>query len=138
MIRQSVIAAVLVLAPPAYARDITGDWTGRYICNQGITALHLVIQRASKPGVIIATFNFGPAPENRLVPKGAYTMHGNYDQKARRVTLTGDRWIKQPAGYVMVDLDGRVDAAVDKIAGMIPSMPGCSSFEVRRTSPLVG
>ena len=138
MIRQSIFVALLTLAPVAQAQDITGDWTGRYICNQGITALHLVIQKAAKAGAITATFNFGPPPENPEVPKGSYVMRGVYDQKARRVVLKGERWMQQPSGYEMVGLDGRVAIQGDKIAGRIPDMFGCSDFEVRRASPLIG
>lgn len=138
MIRQSIIAAMLVSAPLAHAQDVTGDWTGRYICNQGVTALHLVIQNAAKAGTITATFSFGPPPENPEVPKGTYVMRGTYDQKARRVVLKGERWVKQPFGYIMVGLDGSVTVEGDKIAGHIPDMAGCSNFEVRRTSSLIG
>jgi len=138
MIRQSFIVALFASAPIAYAQDIAGDWTGRYICNQGITALHLIIQKAAKPGAITATFNFGPAPENPGVPKGSYVMRGSYDQKARRIVLKGDRWVSRPPGYEMVALDGRVVMEGDKIAGQIPDMFGCTEFEVRRTAPLIG
>lgn len=143
MIRHAFIAtllvsAPLVSAPLAHAQDITGDWIGRYICNQGITALHLVIQNTAKAGAITATFNFGPPPENPEVPKGAYTMRGTYDQKTRHVALAGDRWVKQPFGYLMVGLDGSVTVEGDKLAGRIPGMDGCSNFELRRTTPLIG
>lgn len=138
MIRQSIFVALLVSAPAAYAQDISGDWTGRYICNQGVTALHLVIQKAAKAGTITATFNFGPPPENPEVPKGSYVMRGTYDQTARRVVLKGERWVQQPFGYQMVELDGHVVVEGDRIAGRVPGMLGCSDFEVRRTSPLIG
>ena len=138
MIRQFTIAALLTLAPVAHAQDVTGDWTGRYICNQGVTALHLVIQTAGKAGAITATFAFGPPPENPEVPRGLYVMSGTYDQKARRVKLKGDRWVNQPFGYMMVGLDGAVAIDGDKITGRITGMDGCSNFEVRRTAPLIG
>jgi len=138
MIRKSIIAALVVSAPFAHAQDITGDWTGRYICNQGVTALHLVIQEAAEAGAIIATFNFGPPPENPDVPKGSYIMRGAYDQKARRLVLKGDRWVQRPSGYEMVGLDGRVVVEGDKIAGRIPGVFGCGNFELRRTLPLIG
>ena len=138
MIRAVAGLALLALAPMASAQEITGDWTGRYICNQGVTALHLIIQNAGKPGAIVATFSFGPPPENPEVPKGTYVMRGKYDRAAQRVMLTGERWIKQPDGYVMVGLDGRMSADGDKITGRVPDMDGCTNFEVRRTSPLIG
>lgn len=138
MIRKPIIAALLMSAPLAHAQDITGEWTGRYICNQGITALHLVIQKTAKPGAITATFNFGPPPENPEVPKGSYAMSGAYDRKARHVVLKGDRWLDRPFGYEMVGLDGHVVVEGDRITGRVPGMFGCSNFELRRTSPLIG
>lgn len=138
MIRAAALVAWFAVAPLAHAQDVTGDWTGRYICNQGVTALHLIIQNADKPGAIIATFSFGPPPENPGVPKGMYVMRGKYDRTTHRVTLQGERWMKQPAGYIMVALDGKVSVDGDKIVGRIPDMLGCTNFEVRRTSPLIG
>jgi hypothetical protein len=138
MIRQFIIAVLLTLAPIAHAQDITGDWTGRYICNQGVTALNLVIQKTAGTSAITATFSFGPPPENPEVPKGSYVMRGSYDQKARRVVLKGDRWLDRPSGYEMVGLDGHVVIEGDKIAGRVPDMFGCTDFEVRRTAPLIG
>lgn len=138
VITTAAVAALLAFAPAASAQDVTGDWTGRYICNQGVTALHLIIQNADKPGAIVATFSFGPPPENPGVPKGTYVMRGKYDRTAYRVTLEGQRWIKQPDGYVMVGLDGRMSADGDRIVGRVPDMDGCTNFELRRTSPLIG
>ncbi|RYG34267.1 MAG: hypothetical protein EON93_08340 [Burkholderiales bacterium] len=138
MIRATVIVGLLTLAPMAHAQDVTGDWSGRYICNQGVTAVHLIIQSAGKPGAITATFSFGPPPENPEVPKGTYVMRGKYESGERRLWLQGQRWIKQPFGYVMVGLDGRMSPDGDKIVGRIPDMDGCTNFEVRRTAPLIG
>ncbi len=138
MIRQAAIFATLAIAPVAHAQDITGDWSGRYICNQGVTALHLIIQSAGKPGTLTATFSFGPPPENPGVPNGTYTMRGKYDGATHRVTLAGERWVRQPLGYIMVSLDGRMTPDGDRITGRIPEMPGCTNFEVRRTAPLIG
>ena len=60
--------AAALLTPIAHAQDVTGDWTGKYICGQGITALHLTIQKVSAGKMIAATFSFGPLPENPDVP----------------------------------------------------------------------
>ena len=116
--------------------SIAGEWTGKYICGQGITALRLNVSEAGN-GAISATFNFGPLPENPDVPRGAYTMEGAFDPQTRKVTLRGIKWIKAPNGYVMVDLDGRMDADGARIAGAVPEWPGCTEFEIRRASPLI-
>ena len=138
MIRPIIIAVLFTLAPLSYAQDITGEWAGRYICNQGVTALHLTIQKTGAGKGVTATFNFGPPPENPDVPKGAYAMRGAYDPASRRIKLEGERWINQPFGYLMVGLDGKVAQTGEKITGYIPDLLGCTDFEVRRTAELIG
>lgn len=138
MIRAITVAALCTLAPLAHAQDVTGEWAGRYICNQGVTELHLTIQKTGAGRGITATFNFGPPPENPDVPKGAYAMRGTYDPATRRLKLEGERWLKQPFGYLMVGLDGQVAQTGEKIAGYIPDLLGCTDFEVRRTAELIG
>jgi len=126
--------AQLKPSPPGAA--IAGEWTGRYICAQGVTALRLDVSRGSG-NQIAATFNFGPTPENPEVPKGAYTMAGTFDPASRHMTLKGVEWIEAPFLYVMVDLDGRINAAGNVIAGDVPG-PGCTVFELRRDAQLIG
>ncbi|MBK8837151.1 MAG: hypothetical protein IPO30_00145 [Hyphomonadaceae bacterium] len=130
--------AIAMLAPAARAQDITGDWTGKYICAQGVTALSLTIQKANAPGAVVATFAFGPLPENPDVPEGAYRMRGKYDPMSRRLELSGERWINQPSGYVMVGLDGAMNSTGQKIAGHVPGLFTCTDFEVWRPAQLVG
>ncbi len=91
MIRAITVAALCTLSPFAHAQEITGEWAGRYICNQGVTQLHLTIQKTGAGKGITATFNFGPPPENPDVPKGAYAMRGTYDPATRRMKLEGER-----------------------------------------------
>lgn len=138
MIRAITVAALCTLSPFAHAQEITGEWAGRYICNQGVTQLHLTIQKTGAGKGITATFNFGPPPENPDVPKGAYAMRGTYDPATRRMKLEGERWLKQPIGYVMVGLDGKVAQTGENITGYIPDFLGCTDFEVRRTAELIG
>lgn len=142
-LRFAMLAAA-VLAPLAHAEpnpvrsaaEIVGDWRGRYICNQGVTALHLrVAQNAA--GKITASFNFGPAPENPTVPKGAYAMTGVYDAQSRKVHFAADTWINHPGGYEMVDLDGRVTTDGSRMTGKVP-FAGCTVFDLQRAAPLVG
>ncbi len=96
---------------------VTGEWTGRYVCTQGVTALELDIDQGAGRQ-IVATFSFGPLPENPDIPKGAYRMQGTYDPATRRVKLQGSTWINAPAGYVMVGLDGHMAASGATITGV--------------------
>jgi hypothetical protein len=119
--------------PPA----IAGEWTGKYICTQGVTALRLTIAQGQGQA-ITATFNFGPLPENPEVPKGAYRMEGAYDPATRHMKLSGVKWIDAPPDYVMVGLDGRMTQSGDAIVGDVPDLFGCTDFEVRRPAQLIG
>lgn len=130
--------AAALLTPIAHAQDVTGDWTGKYICGQGITALHLTIQKVSAGKMIAATFSFGPLPENPDVPTGSYTMRGTYDAASRRVRLTGEKWVDAPDGYIMVPLDGYLSTSGQKISGRVPDAFPCTDFEVWRPQQLIG
>ena len=120
-------------APP----KVIGEWTGKYICSQGVTALRLSIAQG-KGQAITATFNFGPLPENPEVPKGAYRMAGTYDPATRHVKLAGVKWIDAPFGYAMVGLDGRMTASGETISGYVPDLFGCTDFEIHRPVQLIG
>ncbi|HEV7693344.1 MAG TPA: hypothetical protein VGO52_21090 [Hyphomonadaceae bacterium] len=115
---------------------VTGDWTGKYICGQGVTRLDLHIEQG-KGMNLTATFRFGPLPENPDVPKGAYKMTGTYDPMLRQVQLEGVKWIEYPQNYIMVGLDGRMDADGGRIKGIVPTMQSCTEFEVKRPSELI-
>jgi hypothetical protein len=120
---------------------VAGDWTGKYICGQGITRLDLHIEQGpyKKGGgtSLTATFRFGPLPENPDVPKGAYTMTGTWDPMLRHVQLEGVKWIEYPQNYIMVGLDGRMDPDGRRIKGFVPTLQNCSEFEVKRPSELI-
>jgi hypothetical protein len=116
---------------------VAGEWIGKYICTQGITALRLSVAQGQGQA-ITATFSFGPLPENPEVPKGAYRMAGTYDPASRHVKLAGVKWIEAPPDYVMVGLDGHMTASGDTIAGDVPDLFGCTDFEIRRPVQLIG
>jgi hypothetical protein len=116
---------------------VSGDWTGKYICAQGVTALDLHIDKTGG-NAIKATFSFGPLPENPDVPKGLYEMRGTFDPSTRSVILHGARWISEPDGYVMVDLKGRVAQTGQNISGVVPGLAGCTNFEIWRAAELIG
>lgn len=137
--RALIASLALAVSVPAYAEpapDITGEWRGRYVCNQGLTALQLTIQRRPDGG-LAATFMFGPLPENPTVPKGAYVMSGTFDPATREMALEGVGWLNLPRSYVMVGLEGRISASGDRLFGLVPG-PGCTWFELRRMAPLIG
>lgn len=137
----SAILAVLSAAPMAHAQanwDIAGGWSGAYVCNQGLTALHVAIKHDAKGNGITATFRFGPDKRNPGVPEGAFNMRGVFDPQNKQLYLQATSWIKQPAGYVTVDLDGLMRGSGLYISGDVLGV-GCTSFDlVRDDAALVG
>lgn len=113
-----------------HSRKLSGTWAGTYTCNQGSTGLTLTIGDAPDSGDgAPVTFAFGPTSADPAVPSGSYTM---------TVTGTGDGpfffiqrdWVKQPAGYVMVDLTGHLTDP-NTLTGTVQGT-GCTEFTVTR------
>jgi hypothetical protein len=139
MLRRTLAAcAVIAVAPLVHAQEIAGEWRGQYVCGQGVTALHLTIEKRGGGDAISATFSFGPLPQNPDVPRGAYAMQGTYDPRTHRLRLDAEQWIKAPPGYVMVGLDGYMSTSGQKISGRVPDLVNCSDFEVWRPVQLIG
>ena len=122
--------------PQNKSLQVAGQWTGKYICGQGITRLDLSIEQG-QGNALTATFRFGPLPENPNIPSGAYTMKGSYDPLLRHVQLEGVKWIEYPQNYIMVGLDGRVEPDGGRIKGIVPRMSNCSEFDVKRPVELI-
>jgi hypothetical protein len=103
-------------------------WKATYGCTQGLTGLTLVLTRVTETE-LTATFYFYAVPGNLDVPAGMFSMKGTYDPATRTVSLRQDRWIQNPADYLMVDLRGTVDAAGRTFTGQV-DYPGCSDFHL--------
>jgi hypothetical protein len=112
-----------------------GQWRGKYVCAQGVTALTLTIRDRAR-NELEATFDFGPLPSNPTVPRGAYHLDGTYRPGDDRVTLTPKTWIRQPVGYAMVGLNGRLSPLGLHLAGEVDG-PGCTIIELVRDEPLM-
>ncbi len=113
------------------AAGLAGTWTGSYVCSQGETGLRLAIQEASG-GALTATFSFYAVPANPGVASGSFTMTGT-DSHAG-VRLTYGHWIKQPAGYEMVDLSAPpASDGGQRLSGTVTT-PGCATFAVTRSA----
>ena len=109
------------------AVTLSGAWTGSYTCNQGKTGL--VLAFAGSNSDLFAAFSFYPLPENPTAKSGEYIMRGTY--AGGTLSLHGDHWIKQPAGYSMVDLRS-TNVTTKQIAGTVV-FSGCSTFTLSRT-----
>lgn len=125
------------LAVPAAAQDgapdarAGGEWTGKYVCRQGVTGLRLVIQSSGENAK--AVFHFFGLPENPRVPEGCYTMTGTFSRTSGNLTLTGVRWLKSPGPrFVMVGIQGTVDADGRNLSGNVVGAPNCSLVVLTR------
>jgi hypothetical protein len=107
---------------------VTGTWKGSYLgCNQGPTGLTLIVEPAGQTGnQLAAKFEFHALPSNPGVPSGSYTMKGYLFPGI--VVLYGNKWIKQPSGYIMVDLAGPLPKS-GKFSGAVST---CSTFSLKR------
>ncbi len=108
-------------------------WIGSYTCLQGVTALRLSIE-ARQSGEAVATFEFGPHPDNPKLPRGEYRMTGTVRLLSRgqlRVKLAPDRWITQPEGWTMTGLDATSDLAQQTLEGRVDA-PACGELSARR------
>jgi hypothetical protein len=126
------LAGLLVAAPAYAATDLLrGVWVGFYTCNQGLTAVTLTVQPDGEQWS--GLFSFGPDKANKDVPEGQYEL--TIADDAGEISFIAGDWIAQPAGYVTVDLRGRMSADLTTIAGQV-DFEGCDWFAVTRQTPL--
>ena len=108
-------------------------WIGSYTCPQGLTGLRLSIE-ARPSGEAVATFEFGPHPENRSLPRGEYRLTGTVRLLPRghlRVKLVPDRWVTQPEGWTMTGLTATSDLEQQTLQGKI-DQPACGELTAKR------
>ena len=124
----SAIPSAINTAIPAPVDPFSAGqvWKGSYICSQGPTDLTLRIQSADDSRVDVV-FDFSHGPTGAY---GAYRMSGTYDPSTRGLRLTAGSWIRQPPGYMSVDMSGTVDEKRTVFTGKILNS-SCSDFEVR-------
>jgi hypothetical protein len=109
---------------------LVGTWEGEYTCGQGETGLKLTIKEP-EGDALPATFEFFPLPENPSAKAGSYTMRGRLS--GDRMVFRQEKWIEQPPGYVMVDLEVTSPITEDatSLSGDVRS-DNCKGFSVRR------
>ena len=141
MRESSTILALVALAAmsPAYADDgettLTGTWRGSYVCSQGLTGLTLTIERQNGR-TFSGVFQFYPVAGNPAVPDGCFTVSGQVTEPGG-LDIIGSRWIKQPAGYITVDLHGRLSRGGTAFAGEVETPARgklCSTFALSKAS----
>ena len=107
--------------------DVAGTWVGEYFCGQGRTGLTLRLSVEGNSRVS-GTFEFYPTAANRGAEKGSYKLAGILTSNS--IVMEGQSWIKQPSGYRMVGINGRI-AGKSTIEGRITDS-GCTLFSVTK------
>lgn len=109
-------------------------WQGSYICLQGKTQLKLEIllplttqADEQKTDSFLGIYHFNYS--NQKV--GDYTVHIMQDHE--KVVVTPQRWIHQPANYVMVGLQGNLDSSQQHITGKVDNIM-CKDFTLQLVS----
>ena len=74
-----------------------------------------------------ATFDF----KSGSGKAGIFNMAGTFTPATHHLALNAGSWIKQPPGFVSVNLDGNVAPDGHGYAGKVIG-PGCSTFSIRR------
>ena len=108
--------------------DASGTWAGTYTCAQGLTGLRLAI-RPGTGNALAATFSFHAVPSNPSVPSGSFAMTGFVDPAG--FFLDQSQWIKQPPGYAMVNVAGKLPPPDGKT--LTGSVIGCSPITLTKT-----
>jgi hypothetical protein len=122
------------LAGPAAAqstRSAGGEWTGRYICKQGVTGARLILSADGSRGV----FHFYPLPENPRVPQGCYQVTGVFSASSGALAVMPGTWYMRPRRYQGAAFSGEVDASGEVFSGKIVGLEGCSSVVLSRAAP---
>jgi hypothetical protein len=117
-------------APLCKLPEATSEWSGSYVCNQGLTNLTLTITRKGSAD-LTAVFAFSEHPDNPGVPSGSFNMVGTFDPNGDVVELNATDWIRKPPGFETVDLEGVLDPTQIHIDGEVLAI-GCSSFSVSK------
>ena len=133
----TLVIALMAMALSARAQEtqavLTGNWQGTYTCAQGKTGLTLTIDR-QYGSTFSGVFQFYPLRENITVPEGCFTVSGRI-RSGGALDIAGSTWIKRPAGYITVDLHGRVGQGGTNMSGTVET-PGygklCSRFDLTR------
>ena len=134
-----VLTFLAMLAPPVRAQEaspaLIGNWQGTYVCAQGKTGLTLTIDRQDGR-TFSGVFQFYPVRDNITVPEGCFAVSGRIGSGGA-VDIVGATWIKRPAGYITVDLHGRVGQGGTNLSGTVAT-PGygdlCTRFDLTRAS----
>jgi len=113
----------LPVAPGLHAA-IGGEWTGKYVCAQGVTGVRLVLSEDGSR----ALFHFFAVADNPGVPEGCFSMSGLFESSGNSLRLKADKWILRPRNYITVNISGTVDASGQSFSGRLLGARGCTEI----------
>jgi hypothetical protein len=126
-----LIAAGFVLPASAQSRSAGGEWTGKYVCNQGVTGARLILSEDGSRGV----FHFYALPENPRVPEGCYQVTAVFNNATGALAIIPGEWYLRPRNYNGAAFSGLVDERSQNFAGKINGLQGCASVFLSRAAP---
>jgi hypothetical protein len=126
-----LIAAGVAIPAAAQSRSAGGEWTGKYVCGQGVTGARLILSEDGSRGV----FHFYALPENPGVPEGCYQVTGIFNNATGALAVVPGSWYLQPHRYQSAAFSGIVDERSQNFAGKIIGMSGCASVFLSRAAP---
>ena len=127
-----LIAFGLVRPASAQQRSAGGEWTGKYVCGQGVTGARLILSPDGSRGV----FHFYPLPDNPRVPEGCFQVTGVFnDATGALAILPTGTWYLKPRNYLPAAFTGTVDERGENFSGKITGLTGCASVFLSRAAP---
>lgn len=126
-----MVGGAWVLPAMAQSRSAGGEWTGKYVCRQGVTGARLILSEDGSRGV----FHFFALPENPRVPEGCFGVTGVFNSATGALAVIPGPWFLKPRNYVSVTFNGTVDERGENFDGRIVGMDGCASVFLSRAAP---
>ena len=126
-----LLAAGMALPAAAQSRSAGGEWTGKYVCRQGVTGARLILSADGSRGV----FHFFPLPENPRAAEGCYQVTGVFNETSGALAIIPGTWYLKPRNYLPASFNGTVDARGENFEGRIVGLEGCASVFLSRAAP---
>ena len=126
-----LLAAGMALPAAAQSRSAGGEWTGKYVCRQGVTGARLILSADGSRGV----FHFFPLPENPRAAEGCYQVTGVFNETSGALAIIPGAWYLKPRNYLPAAFNGTVDARGENFEGRIVGLEGCASVFLSRATP---
>jgi hypothetical protein len=126
-----LLVATFAAPASAQSRSAGGEWTGKYVCRQGVTGARLILSEDGSRGV----FHFYPIPENPRVPEGCFQVTGVFNRSSGALAIIPGAWYLKPRNYLPAAFNGTVDERGENFEGKIVGLEGCASVFLSRAAP---